>query len=310
MKFSLMLLLLAAALFAQPPAAPGPDTVVLTVAGQKVTVADLQKLMETFPPAFSQEMQKDPTAAVRDAFIIRHLAAEGDKLKLGEQSPLKEQIEVQREHMIFQAMLTHERNFFQVTPEAVDDFYKANQARYQQTEIKVIKVAFKPGAASAKTVEQFAQQAVEAAHAGTTRTEADAQKLAGEIVAKLRNGGDFVHLVAQYSDDAESKAAGGDFGTVKPTSAYTDEFKKAVFALKQGQFSEPIRSGPALYIVRAEKISVQPLSAVREQIMDEIKNAHLGEFIKELDKQFTPVIDRPDLLVRLNAAGAQRPPAK
>jgi|SRR5579872_6870405 len=312
MKLCLLLIAISTILPAQAPPPAGPDTVVFTVAGKAVTVSELQRMIAIYPPAFGQQLQKDAAATIRDAFVAMHLAQEGDKLKLGEESPLKEQLEIQRKNMIANAMVTHERNFFNVTPEDVDRFYQRNQTAFQQTDIKIVKISFKPPASSAKTVEELAQQALEAAHTGTNRSEADAQKLAAEIVDKLRKGADFAQMVAQYSDDAESKAAGGDFGTVKPSSNYTDEFKKAVLALKEGQVSDPIASKapPALYIVRAEKVSVQPLSAVRELIMDELKNAHLREFVANLQKQFTPVIERPDVLIQMNAARTQRPPAK
>ena len=305
-----LFLIAIATLCAQAPPPPTAETVVAKIAGKDVTLGDIQKMIETYRPEFAQALQKDAPAALRDAFVIRYLAAEGEKLKLAEQSPLKEQIEAARLDMIGRAMVTHERNFYQVSPEDVDKFYQANQARYQETQIKVIKLAFKPAAPGPQSIEDIARHAVESAHAPSDRSEAEARKLAADLVKQLRGGADFAKLAAQYSDDEESKASGGDYGTVKPASMYTDDFKKAVFALKVGEVSDPIAVGPALYIVRAEKKNVQPLSAVREQIMDEIKNSHLGQYLTGLQKQFTPVIERPDILIQLNATMAQRPAAK
>ena len=65
----------------------------------------------------------------------------------------------------------------------------------------------------------------------TQRTEADARKLAEDLVKQIRGGADFGKLVAQYSEDPTSKAAGGDFGMVNLNSSYSADVKKAVLAL-------------------------------------------------------------------------------
>lgn len=310
MKACLFLFAVSAFVFAQAPPPTSPETVVAKVDGKDLTLGELRKMFETYPPQFMQSFQRDPQSAIRDAFLVRYAAGEGDKLKLGEQSPWKEQIEIARETAVAQAMFTHERNFFPVTPEMINSYYERNQARYESATIKVIKIGFKPAISPTKSVEEAARQAFEAAHASSDRSEADARKLAAEIVAKVRAGGDFVALVKQYSDDAESKAADGDFGTVKLTSSYTEEFKKSVLALKPGQVSDPIPSANALYIVRVEKKAVQPMAEVSEQIISELKEAHLGEYLTALSKRFAPVIERPDVLVQFTAGAAQRPAAK
>jgi hypothetical protein len=303
MKLCFLSLALAALLPAQPPPVT-PETVVAKIDGKDLTMGELRRMLESYPPVFMQDFQRDPQHAIQSIFLIRYAASEGEKLKLAEESPWKEQLEIARMNVVAAAMYNHERNSFSVSIDDMNGFYERNQARYEQAAIKIIKIAFKPGTAGPtpkKSVEELAKEAFEAAHAGTDRSEADARKLAAEVVNKLRGGADFAQMVAQYSDDAESKASGGDFGTVKPTSAYADDFKKAVLALKPGQFSDPIASGPALYIALVETKSVQPMDEVRVQIIDEIKDTHFKEYFNALQRRFVPVLERPDLLVQMNA---------
>src|SRR5258706_14961327 len=108
MRILYLIATIALTLSAQPPlAAPvpagaSPDTVVVaTVAGQDLTAADIRKIMENAPsPQLVALYQRDPKAAIQQFFIMKHLAAEGDKLKLGERSPLKEQLEVIRANVV------------------------------------------------------------------------------------------------------------------------------------------------------------------------------------------------------------------
>ncbi|HWZ33901.1 MAG TPA: peptidylprolyl isomerase [Bryobacteraceae bacterium] len=308
MKICLVFTALAAVLPAQTPPPVTPETVVAKIDGKDLTVGDLRQMLQSYPPAFMQDFQRDPRRALQDIFMVRYASAEGDKLKLGEQTEWKQQIEIARMNIVAAAMYNHERNFYPVSIEDINNYYARNQARYEQAAIKIIKIAFKPGSAAGETkksVEQLAQEAFQSAHAASDRSEADARKLAADLVKKLREGADFAQLVTQYSDDAESKASGGDFGTVKPSSGYADDFKKAVLALKPGQVSDPIAAGPALYIVRVEKKTVLPMDDVRVQIIDEIKDTHFKEYFQRLQTRFAPQLIRPDLLVQMNATAGK-----
>lgn len=301
MRLCISFVLTAAALAAQTPPPFTADTVIGTVDGKKMTFGDLRRMIEAAPAGLFQAFQQNPMEAISRVYMMRYLAAEGEKRKLEQQSPWKEQLELQRQNIVATAMTTEERNTYQVSEEAVEKYYKEHQARYEQVKIKVIMVAFQPGASAAGTsaadVKAAAERAVEAAHAGSTRSEADARKLSADVVKKLRAGANFAAMLI-YSDDQESKNAGGDFGVVKYNSNYRDDFKNAVFALKEGQVSDPILSGAAFYIVRAEKKTLQPVDEVREPIMQQLKDDHIREFIATLQARFAPKIDRPELLMQ------------
>src|SRR5258708_6195828 len=99
MKRLVLAAILAGASVAQPPlltplAPPSADTVVATVDGNKVTVGDVSKWLEVLPQTFAVALKQNPQAAIQQYYILRYLAAEGKKLKLEEQSPLKEQLEM------------------------------------------------------------------------------------------------------------------------------------------------------------------------------------------------------------------------
>jgi peptidyl-prolyl cis-trans isomerase C len=313
---------LCSALFAQlPPTAPvAPETVVAKVDGKDVTAAEIQQALVNMPPQFMQLFNQNPKAAVQQLFVMRYLAEEGEKLKLAERSPLKEQLQMQRENAVAGARLNYESDHYQIPQEAIDDYYKRNRANYQQARIKVISIAFKPTLAgsgttpSAGSLDDIAKQALAAAHSAEQRTEAEARQRADEVVQKLKAGEDFAKLVAEYSDDAKSKAAGGDFPPVKPSSSYPDEVKKAVFALNSGQVTDPLRQVSAFYIIRVEDKSTQPVNEVLDPISREIRQAHVTEWFQNLTKRFEPTVESVEFFTQtskpLPAQPAPKPPAR
>src|SRR5438477_4018773 len=95
-----LLLAASAALFAQLPATQErtPDSVVATVEGKNVTLGDVHKMIDA-DPRLQQFIQQNPQAAsqaIGQVFMLKYLAAQGELLHLGDQSPLKEQLEQAR----------------------------------------------------------------------------------------------------------------------------------------------------------------------------------------------------------------------
>ena len=289
----------------QPPGQPQvmtPATVIAKVDGRDITAGEIQSMLDNSSPAFLQAFRADPQAALSAWFVRRNLATEADKLKLGDQEPWKTQIEASRELVLANAMVTRESNNFSFTPDEERAEYERKKSGYEQVRVKLIKIGFKPGAVTSGTstedLEKAAREALLAAHSATTRPEADAKKIADDLVKQLRGGADFAKLVADYSEDQETKAGGGDLGFVKLNSPYPDELKKAAFALKVGDVSDPIRIQVGFYILKAEERTATPFEEVREQIVLQMRQARVDKMVGGLQQRFKPVIERPDLLNR------------
>ena len=315
MKEIVTLLILASAAFAQLsfPQLGGavvaelkPETVVASVDGKDLTLADVRKMVDA-DPRLLQFLQQNPTTAISQVFLMRFLAAEADKRKIGDQSPLKEQIEMARSIAIAGAMLNIERDTFYVSEEATEAYYQSKRANYEEAHIAGIYLAFQPAATaptgtSPEDLKRAAEEAFKNAQNKSARTEAQAEALAKDIAQQLRSGADFVKLVEQYSDDSASKAKGGDLGVIKPTSSTPEPIKKAVFMLSAGQVADPVKSGNAFYILRLEEKVVPPISSVREELIQAIRQEHLNQYMTELTNRFKPVVKSPDFFARPGAA--------
>ena len=310
MKYCLVLVLAFYPLFAQtPPTSDVPDdAVVAKVDGKDVTAGEIRKSMMVMPQEFIQLFQQNPKYAVQQLFMLRYLANEAERTKLGEESPLKEQLAFLRANSLASAMISHEHNSYPVSGQMIKEFYERNQARYQQAKIKVIYISFKPiapvtGSVSGeKSLEDVARALSEGSLSKTQRTEADARKLAEDLVKQIRGGADFAKLVADYSEDAASKAAGGDFGIVNVNSSYSADVKKAVLALKPGEVTDPLRQSNAFYIIRVEDKTVQPVGEITAAISQEIRQAHLNEWLGEVSKRFDPAVENVQFFTQPKSA--------
>jgi parvulin-like peptidyl-prolyl isomerase len=317
MKYLFILVLACTPLAAQTlPSAVPDDTVVANVAGKDVTAGEIRQSLAFMPNEFIQLFQQNPKYAVQQLFMLRYLSDEAEKAKLGEQSPLKEQLAFLRANSMASAMISHEHNFYPITNEEIKDFYEKNQSRYQQAKIKVIYIAFKPSAplmgtvpTGNKSLEEIARAISEGGSSQTQRTEADARKLAEDLVKQIRGGADFMKLVAQYSEDPTSKAAGGDFGVVNINSSYSADVKKAVLALKAGEVTDPLPQSNAFYIIRVEEKTIQPMAQVTVSISEEIRGAHLNQWLSDVNKRFEPTVKSVEFFTqpKLAVPGAAGP---
>jgi hypothetical protein len=291
-----------------------PETVVAhSGEGKPITAGEVRSLLESGDPGVVTQAKQNPESLLDGIFVMRYLAEQGEKAHILDQSPWKEQFQILRNRFVFSAMINQMRETYNVPEQDINDFYAHNQSRYEQARIKVIAIGFCPtppttGGKTDEEIKAAARAALEAAHCTSKRTEDHAHDIAIGLVGKIRGGADFVKLVAQYSEDADSKATDGDFGLVTRDNSFKPEIKDAVFRLNNDDVSDPIRSGSFFYIIKIKEKAVQPLSNVREPIIQELKQKHFTDFMSDLTNRMKPVIDRPDFFVTQTAPKPAGPP--
>ncbi len=131
--------------------------------------------------------------------------------------------------------------------------------------------------------------------------EAAALKKAREIRKKLLAGADFSEMARKYSEDPGTKDRGGDLGLFA-RGQMIPEFEEAVFKLKVGEISPPIKTRFGYHLVRVEArvpAQVQPYEKVKEQVVQDLleakKQERLSAVLKELKKKY-PVEVHPENL--------------
>ena len=105
------------------------------------------------------------------------------------------------------------------------------------------------------------------------RTDDEALALAEDIRAQLDAGGDFAALADTYSDDPGSKATGGDLGFAS-RSTYVAPFGDALWAMAEGDVSDPVKTEFGYHIIRLDEIEAgqyPEFEAQREQLAATLK---------------------------------------
>ena len=100
-------------------------------------------------------------------------------------------------------------------------------------------------------------------------------------------------LVKENSDDETSREKDGEFATLRSSDNIPDAFRTAVFALKKGDVSEPLKQPNGFYLLRAEEVTVRPLSEVRDDIYNDLKTARSDEWLRGMDRDAKVQIVNP-----------------
>ncbi|MEK8090077.1 SurA N-terminal domain-containing protein [Thermithiobacillus plumbiphilus] len=206
-----------------------------------------------------------------------------------------------------------------VSPEAVAAYYKAHQAEFRQPErVKVSYVVMGPEAFEGKA--QVSEDELKAAYDkqkdnfktaeersarhilisipqdATPEQVKAAQDRAESLVKRLRDGADFAQLARQESGDPGSAAQGGDLGFFG-RGAMVKPFEDAVFSLKPGQISDPVRTPFGFHIIQVQEVRperVQEFAEVRPQLERELRREKAEKAFDEATANFKDLLFTQD----------------
>jgi peptidyl-prolyl cis-trans isomerase C len=259
-----------------------PETVVVRIDGQPVTAAFLKAVMETNPPEARAGLMRDPKTFLDYIAFSQKLAALAEKAHLDQQSPVKETLEAQRIQTLASAEYAALQDSIPVSAQDQKKFYETHPERYTQARIKLLYVSFhdKP-APNAKSL-----------------TEPEAKAKIEKLLAQIRAGADFVKLVKENSEDS-SAAKNGDYGApIRQSEKLLPEpAMRAIFALKPGQVSDPVRTAAGYYLFRLEDLTTQPYQAVQSDIFMEIRQVRFEAEMNKIRKSDIK-IEKPEFFTQ------------
>lgn len=250
-----------------------PDTVIAVVNGQKLTYAELEGFLHALPPQMQQSAMSDRKEFIKRYAFMRKLTEMAEKDKLDEKSPYKESLAVDRMNILTQAQLNEMYLKLMVEPADIQKFYDNNRDSYSQVKVKAIYVGFtsNPAAKAGASGKKYLD-------------EAEAKAKADRLIKEGRAGADFAKLAKENSEDAKSAGENGDFGTLKKSDNLPDAIRATVFALKQGEISEPVRQANGFWIFKADQVVTRSFLDVKSDIYNQLKEARLKEWIDSTNK--------------------------
>jgi parvulin-like peptidyl-prolyl isomerase len=258
--------------------------VVAQVNGKDVTAGEVKKMLAGAPPQLSQAMLRDPKTALEQVFLLTKLSDLARQDKLAEQSPWKEMIAFYEKNIYAQAELNYKTNSFTVPQDEQQKYYDDNKSKYEQAKIRVIYISF----ADPKTVPDRPGEK-------KPLTEAEANAKAADLAKQLRSGADFAALAKQNSDDKNSAEKGGEFGVVgQSDNRLNPVLKKAVFALKPGEISDPVKQTNGFYVIKVDERSFRPFTEVQQEMLAQMRQEKFQTWLKSIQDENKITIQNAD----------------
>ena len=128
-------------------------------------------------------------------------------------------------------------------------------------------------------------------------------KKADSIYTLIKAGVDFAHLAEENSDDPSSSMRGGDFGGwysrssgLEPSGKFfSTSFEEALFSLKDGEVSRPVRTEYGFHIIRRDSTTKFSVDEDREDLKRIYKRLYFEtdkkELVEKLQKSYGFSID-------------------
>jgi parvulin-like peptidyl-prolyl isomerase len=290
MRFPLTALLFCGLAFAQAAqqAKVPDDKVVAEIDHKKYTAREVRELRDGLPPQGQQMYAVNPTGALQQMLFAKHLAEEAERKGLDKVSPNKEQLLYQRTMALLNMAITDYADHISVPVPDQQRYYSDHAADFEQARVRVIYIAFSSGQVKSDV---------------KVRTETEAKAKIEGIREQLAAGADFAKLAKETSEDQDSAEKGGEWGIIKRNSKLPDEVLKAIFALKAGEVSQPIKQANGFYLLKVDEFSKQPFDEVSQKIFEQMKGDVLRAWIDGITKRFAVKVEDSDFFSH------QQPPA-
>ena len=256
-----------------------PDKVVATIGGKQITAKQAADLLKPLGPEDRRRLESNLPNLVQQIYAQTQIAKEAEGMKLGEQSPWKEQLEIGRANILTKAYLAKmSEGGGGQDPKA---YFDAHPADFDQIKLSGILVSFnQPGTpASSSTIQ---------------RAEPQARDKANDLEKKIKAGGDFSALARTDSDNTQSSARGGELGTfVMADQQLPPDVKNVIENMQAGQVSAPVRIQGGYYIFKIDDRTKLPFDQVRAKIVQKLQTEKSQQVLKQELAKYTVDVQDP-----------------
>ncbi len=255
-----------------PKAADAPKKVLATIGKEQITVAAFQEIIDTAPANVQPVLREQKDRFLNDLVNEELLFQKGQALKM-EQDPLvKAAMQRAEKQIIVQRLLQKQiQDKLKLGPDEAKQYYEKNKEQFVVPE-----------------------------RARASHILVKDEKLANDLLARIKKGADFSALAQENSVDP-SKMHGGDLGFFEK-GRMTPDFEKAAFALKPGEVSGVVKTEFGYHIIKlAEYKEARPVPfpEVQEQLTQELlgrkQQDQINAYLEGLRKE-TPVKVNTELL--------------
>jgi hypothetical protein len=276
--------LLVSAAAQAPPAADDPVVVVLD--GKEWRRNELESMIRALPPDVARNFYANKEGFLKQFGLVTRLAEMAEQEGIPSKEPHKTRLAYQRMVYLAQAQTELGAMKIFVKPEEQEKYFAEHKDEFARAHVKVIYLSFNDNPLPSQDPK-----------AKRPRTSAEAEKLARDLVAKARGGADFAELARKYSDDEETRAKGGDYTPLKPAdTSLPPQIRTAVFSLRPGQVSDPVRQTGGFWIFRLTEYVTPSLDDVRNEVYEAVREAKFREWIEGIQNSVQLEVRDPQYL--------------
>lgn len=266
---TLIVLVLPLSAAAQAPAAED-DPVVVVLDGKEWRKKELEAAMSALPPDVARNFFINKEAFLKQYALVARLARLAEEEGVPQAEPHKTRLAYNRMIYLAQAQTELAALKIIVPPEEQEKYFSEHKDDFARAHVQVIYISFNDNPLPSSDPK-----------AKRPRTSAEAEKLARDLVAKARAGADFSELARKFSDDEETRAKGGDYTPLKPNDTnLPPQIRTAVFSLRPGQVSDPVRQTGGFWIFRLTDFVTPSLEEVRSEVYSAVREAKFREWIQ------------------------------
>lgn len=270
---------------AQESTTEDANRVVVVIEGTPWTARDLEQMTAALGGAIQMNFKTSPKAFVETFGLLLKLEAMADQEKLGETDPHKWRMLYNRALYLAQVRMNAQSTRVPILPADQLKYYEEHKQEFARAKTRAIHLAF-----------------------GEKRDQAATEKLAAEIAKKAQAGADFAALAREHSDDAESKAKGGEYPLIKPDdNSFPAAAKAAVFALKPGQVTDPVRQPTGFWIFKLEEFIVPPFEEVKSATFTRLQDKNMKDWMESVRKSVKVEFKDPAYFEKVAATSAAAP---
>jgi len=253
------------------------DPVVITAGTEKITKAQFESFMARLPEQIQRQLQNVPKRKVaQDYANLMVLAAEARRRKLDQSEEVQQQLELQTNNILIQALYRDVEKSIAVDDAAMKAYFDQNKAQFEKVKARHILIRFKDSPVPLKEGQK-----------DLTKEEALAKT--NDLKKQIDGGADFATLAKKESDDSGSGANGGELGTFG-RGQMVPPFEQAAFTLPVGKLSDAVESQFGYHLIRVDE-RADSFEANKEQIAARLKPETAAKKMEELRGATTVTFD-------------------
>jgi peptidyl-prolyl cis-trans isomerase C len=261
-----------------PALAEEVNPVVGRVGDYVLREADLERLLSYQSPELLQKLQADPAQRaeiVRQLLLTKAVAARSRKEGFDKKPEVKEELSYVIDNYLagqyLRKVVTAEVT---VPEEELKKYYAEHEKDFLLPQ-------------SARVRHIYFQVSKDAA----TLVKEKAKAKADAVLKQLKEGADFAAIARASSEDVDSAAKGGELGVLSPGKTNSQEFEKAVFALKAGETSPVVETPFGYHIIRVDERAEQRTAGF-DEAKEYIRTILKGEFEQKKAREFLDKLAR------------------